>query len=239
MTNNHAIKIAGLTKSYNEKLVIDNIDLNIEVGRIFSLIGLNGQGKTSLIKSLLSLCSFDEGTISIFGTKSSDHLSRKEICYLPEKFQPSADLKGIEFLKFSAKLHSSNIDLSLLSDLCQKLDLTHTALQKKVNTYSKGMMQKLGLISVFLSNARLIILDEPMSGLDPKARKNLKNLIVEFSRSQDRTIFFTSHILSDIEEICDEVAIIHDTKIRYCGSIKDFIKNHSGKNFEEKFLNLL
>lgn len=239
MTNySKAIKIAGLSKSYHDKLVINNIDLEINPNQIFALIGLNGQGKTSLIKSLLNLVSFDSGHISIYGKSSIDPNSRKDICYLPEKFSPSSDLKGIEFLKFNCQLHKVNFDLKHLQELCHELDLKEESLLQKVTSYSKGMVQKLGLISVFLTNANLIILDEPMSGLDPKARKNLKDLLVKFAKNKGKTIFFTSHILSDIEEICSDMAIIHDTKIRYCGSVKDFSKN-KGKDFEEKFLNII
>ncbi len=239
MTSDHVVKITGLKKSYHEKLVIDNINLDIKTGQIFSLIGLNGQGKTSLIKSLLDLSSFDSGKVCVFGKDSSDPDSRLNLFYLPEKFQPSADLKGIEFLKFNCNLHGSKINLKKLKDLCKELDLKEIILHEKVTTYSKGMIQKLGLISAFLSDSDLIIFDEPMSGLDPKARKNLKDLMVGFCKNSNKTIFFTSHILSDIEEICSHVAILHDTKIRYSGEVKDFIKKYQGKSFEDKFLNLI
>ena len=233
------IEIVKLTKSYSEKLVIDNIDLKIKSGQIFALIGLNGQGKTSLIKSILDLSGFDSGNISMLGIDSLDPISRAKICYLPEKFQPSADLKGIEFIKFSLSLHNTKIDTDLLKILCKELDLDEAFLTKKVTTYSKGMVQKLGLISVFLSNCNLIILDEPMSGLDPKARKNFKNLMVRYIESEEKTIFFTSHILSDIEEICGDIAILHDKKIKYQGDVKDFCAKYEGKSFEDKFLNLI
>lgn len=233
------IDVVKLTKSYAEKLVINSIDLKVKSGQIFALIGLNGQGKTSLIKSILDLSGFDCGVISIFGVNSLDPSSRTKICYLPEKFQPCVDLKAIEFIKFSLSLHNTKIDPSLLKSLCEELDLDEALLTKKVTSYSKGMIQKLGLISVFLSNCDLVILDEPMSGLDPKARKNFKNLMARYVKSQEKTIFFTSHILSDIEEICGDIAILHDKKIKYQGEVKDFCTKYEGKSFEDKFLNLI
>ncbi len=239
MTSNYALSVVDLFKSYNDKLVIDGANLSLAKGKIHCLVGLNGQGKTSLIKCVLDLCSFDSGNINIFGKLSSNHESRSLVSYLPEKFSPSPDIKGIEFLKFSLSLNSKKIDLHNLDDLCNMFSLDQEALNRKVSTYSKGMVQKLGLISTFLVDAELVILDEPMSGLDVQSRRGLKSLMTQSSVSRKRTIFFTSHILSDVEEICDEVSILHKCKIRYSGSVRGFYTSGKDDNMEECFLNII
>ena len=123
MTSNYALSVVDLFKSYNEKLVIDGANLSLAKGKIHCLVGLNGQGKTSLIKCILDLCSFDSGVINIFGKPSRDHQSRSLISYLPEKFSPSPDIKGIEFLKFSLSLNNKKINLNDLNDLCNRFSL--------------------------------------------------------------------------------------------------------------------
>lgn len=239
MTDSYTISIDKLSKSYGKKLVIDDINISIKSGQIFALVGLNGQGKTSLIKSILDLCSIDSGTIKIFDIVASNHLARSDISYLPEKFSPAKDVKAIEFLKFNQKLSSKkDLDIDIVKKLCQQLALDYDALNKKITSYSKGMVQKLGLVASFMSDSKLLILDEPMSGLDPLARVNLRRVMQEYVANKNRTIIFTSHILSDIEKICQDVAILHNGKIRYSGSIGGLI---SGENlsFEEKFLQII
>ncbi len=239
MTDSNDILIDKLSKSYGKKLVIDDINLTIKSGQIFALVGLNGQGKTSLIKSILDLCSVDAGQIKIFDIIASDFRSRSSISYLPEKFSPAKDIKAIEFLKFNQELSSNkDLDLAAVAKLCQQLSLDYAMLDKRVTSYSKGMVQKLGLIASFISNSKLLIMDEPMSGLDPLARVNLKKVMQEYVADKNRTIIFTSHILSDIEQMCQDVAILHDGKIKYSGNIKDLMKNQK-INFEEKFLQII
>jgi ABC-2 type transport system ATP-binding protein len=241
MTDSPVITINRLSKSYGEKLVIDDISLTIGSGQIFALIGLNGQGKTSLIKSIIDLCSADSGNIKIFGLSSSDPNSRSKLTYLPEKFQPSRDLKAIEFLKFNHKLSGNNTDLdeNKIGLLCDQLKLERDMLRKKVTSFSKGMVQKLGLIATFSSNYELLILDEPMSGLDPLARFNLRKIMKDYVENGDRTIIFTSHILSDIESLCRDVAILHNKKIIYSGAIQKLLPQEKNITFEEKFLKII
>ena len=239
MTDSYAISIDKLSKSYGKKLVIDDIDISIKSGQIFALVGLNGQGKTSLIKSILDLCSVDSGTIKIFDTIASDHNARSGISYLPEKFSPAKDIKAIEFLQFNQKLNSKkNLDIAIVKKLCQQLALDFDLLNKKITSYSKGMVQKLGLIASFISDSKLLILDEPMSGLDPLARVNLRNVMQEYVADKNRTIIFTSHILADIEKICQDIAILHNGKIKYSGKIKGLISGED-LSFEEKFLQII
>lgn len=229
--------IQNLKKSFNEKIVLNDLNFEIKSDEIFGLIGLNGAGKTTMIKIVLDLLDSDSGNIKIFDTPSTQKIARKNLRYLPEKFQASSMLKGIEFLKifnnfddlYKPTKQELENEIFRLSDL---LDLDRKALNLKVSKYSKGMMQKLGLISTFLGKSKLVILDEPMSGLDPKARICLKNLLLE-SKKQNKSVFFSSHILSDIDEICDRIAVLYNGKIHFIGTPTE-LKNKNNEVFLEK-----
>jgi ABC-2 type transport system ATP-binding protein len=154
---------------------------------------------------------------------------------LPEKFQPSAHLKGEEFLKFVLDFYGKKPDMTRAKQICDNLDLRFEVLKQKVTKYSKGMVQKLGLLAVFLSDAELIILDEPMSGLDPKARIALKKELIAYKNS-GKTVFFSSHILSDMDEICDSIAVLNEAKIAYVGTPQGFKNKHSQDSLDKAFL---
>ena len=234
---NSPLKITNLQKLFGYNIIFDNINLELNNNEIFGLIGLNGAGKTTLIKTILDLLKADKGDISISGISSLSVDSRKNLKYLPEKFQASTLLKGIEFLEIFNNFNK-NKDKTILEnvyELADMLSLDRQALDKKVSKYSKGMMQKLGLISTFLDNSKLIILDEPMSGLDPSARNCLKNLLLKH-KNLNKTIFFSSHILSDIDEICDRIGILHNNKILFIGTPKELKEKHNQISLEKAFL---
>ncbi|MBL6784890.1 MAG: ABC transporter ATP-binding protein [Rickettsiales bacterium] len=233
--DNYALNIANLTKSYGDKTIIDSIDLNVEKGEILGLVGVNGIGKTTLIKIILDLLSFDNGDVKIFGKSNKDNNSRQNLSYLPEKFAPSQYLYGKEFLDISSQQFGKKFDIEKAKSIATKLDLAHDAFDLKIGKYSKGMGQKLGLISVFLSDANLLILDEPMSGLDPHVRIRLKELIKEY-KQENKTVFFSSHILSDIDEISNRIAVIHNKKIIFTGKPKDFKQKYKASTLEKAFL---
>ena len=231
------LKITNLQKLFGSNIVFDNINLELNNNEIFGLIGLNGAGKTTLIKTILDLLKADKGDISISGISSLSVDSRKNLKYLPEKFQASTLLKGIEFLEIFNNFNK-NKDKTILEnvyELVDMLSLDRQALNKKLSKYSKGMMQKLGLISTFLDNSKLIILDEPMSGLDPSARNCLKNLLLKH-KNLNKTIFFSSHILSNIDEICDRIGILHNNKILFIGTPKELKEKHNQISLEKAFL---
>lgn len=228
------LKIFEISKSFNNK-VLDQISFEVKPNEIFGFIGLNGIGKTTLIKIILDLLDQDNGEVEIFGVSRLLPEARKKVCYLPEKFQPSAHLKGQEFIKFVLGFYGRKFDEKKAHQICTDLDLRFEVLQQKVTKYSKGMTQKLGLLAVLLSEAELIILDEPMSGLDPKARIALKHKLLDYKKS-GRTVFFSSHILSDMDEICDSIAVLNDTKIVYQGTPKGFKDKHGQDNLDKAFL---
>ncbi len=234
------LKVRNLKKNFADKVVLDDIDLEIKKNEIFGLIGLNGAGKTTLIKIILDLLNADSGSVDVLGTNSSKPSSRKRLRYLPEKFQVSSMLKGLEFLKIfndfnkNAKIDKKQFEEEIFN-LADLLVLDRKALSLKVSKYSKGMMQKLGLISTFLGDSELVILDEPMSGLDPKARIYLKELLLK-SKSKNKSIFFSSHVLADIDEICDRIAILNNGKISFIGTPEELKKKHSQSSLEKAFL---
>jgi ABC-2 type transport system ATP-binding protein len=228
------LKISEISKSFN-KQVLDQISFEVQPNEIFGFIGLNGIGKTTLIKIILDLLDQDNGEVEIFGISRLLPKARQKLCYLPEKFQPSSHLKGEEFIKFVLSFYNKKFDAAKARQICENLDLPFEVLKKKVTKYSKGMTQKLGLVAVFLSEADLIILDEPMSGLDPKARIALKRELLAYKAS-GKTIFFSSHILSDMDEICDSIAVLNNCKIAYHGTPQGFKDKHKKDSLDKAFL---
>lgn len=229
------MEVSGLEKAYGNHTVLKDVSFALQPGEIFGLIGLNGAGKTTLIKILLDLCRADAGLATVFGTPSTQVAARKNLSYLPEKFTPSRYLQGREYLKLALAYYQQRLDIGRAREMAAKLDLNPDVLDRKVGGYSKGMGQKLGLLGAFLVNQPLMILDEPMSGLDPSARIHLKQAMLQ-AKSEGKTLFFSSHILADIDEICDRIAIIHDSKLIYLGTAANFKPTYQESSLERAFL---
>ena len=233
MTN--PIEIKNIFKSFGSKSVLNDINFEVKNNEIFGFVGLNGIGKTTLIKIIIDLLKADKGEITIMGQANLLPKARKNIAYLPEKFHPAPGLKGYEFLKFVLGFHDKKLDIKKAKEIAKILDLEEEALNIRISKYSKGMVQKLGLLGTFLSQANLAILDEPMSGLDPKARIALKEQLINYKK-EGNSIFFSSHILSDIDEICDRIAVLDKGQIVFIGTTKEFKKKHKEDNLEIAFL---
>lgn len=227
------LELKNISKKYNDKVVLSEVNLNIEEGEVFGLIGLNGIGKTTLIKIILNLIDADAGEGFICDKNIKIPESRENIFYLPEKFQPSQNLKVIEFIKIF--VDSKDFNLKKIEELCDYLSLDKASLNKKIGSLSKGMSQKIGLILSVLENKKLIILDEPMTGLDPKARIYLKSLLLKYKENK-KSVFFSSHILSDIEEICDRIGVLNNGKIVFIGTPKELKEKHQIDSLEKAFL---
>ena len=188
-----------------------------------------------MIKIILNLLPAEDGSINIFGKSHYDFEAKHSFAYLPEKFIPSPYLKGEEFLDLSIGYYRLKYDSNEAEKLCEELGLEKTVLKKRIGNYSKGMGQKLALIATFLTQAPLLILDEPMSGLDPSARIALKRKLLAYKEGGG-SVFFSSHILSDVEEICDKIGILSSGCLIFNGSSPAFIKKYKAKNLEEAFL---
>lgn len=222
--------VQDLDLSHEKKAIAQNINFSVKSGEIFGLIGLNGEGKTTLIKTILGLRKPDSGSVEL--NKKND------ISYLPEKFEPPAFLTGRQFIKFSLKLYGIALSDEKIDEQANNLSFDINFLDRDVAKYSKGMKQKIGLIAAILCKRDLTILDEPMSGLDPKARHEVKNMI-EYVRSDGRSIFFSSHILSDVTQLCDRIAILHNKNFVFTGNSEDFLKKGKSIDPEQAFLNLI
>lgn len=229
------LSVQNVSKSYGNHQVLDSISFDLEAGEIFGLVGLNGAGKTTLIKILLDLAAADAGKAMLFGQDSTTVKARERLSYLPEKFSPSRYLKGSEHLQLALSYYSKKLDSEKARAMAKNLDLDPDVLSRKVGSYSKGMGQKLGLIGAFMVDQPFMILDEPMSGLDPRARICLKEVMLEAKR-EGKTLFFSSHILSDIDEICDRIGVIHNSKLVYLGTAKAFKPTFGEESLERAFL---
>ncbi len=231
----HCLHISGLSVSFSGTNVLDAVDLDVRTGETFGLMGLNGAGKTTMIKCILGLRDQDSGEILINGKDKLEAESKAMLSYLPEKFEPPWFLTGMEFLHFCLSLYRRKMSDEAILEATESLALDPKALRRKMNTYSKGMRQKLGILGTLLTGCSLFILDEPMSGLDPRARALVKKMITDM-KHKDRTIFLSSHILADMDEICDRVAVLHGSKILYVGTPQDMKALTKTQNLEQAFL---
>jgi ABC-2 type transport system ATP-binding protein len=237
-TTESPLLVSQICKNFGTQKVLDTIAFSLEKGEIFGLIGLNGVGKTTLIKIILNLLNADSGACKIFGVPSNTVSAHSHLLYLPEKFQPSRYLTGYEYLDLSLSYYKKPFDQNKAKEFALQLDLAPEKLSVRVGSYSKGMGQKLGLLSAFMADVPLLILDEPMSGLDPSARIKLKALLLK-SKAEGKTIFFSSHILSDIDEICDRIGVIHARKLQYIGTPQQFKSLNGNVSLEQCFLNAI
>ena len=230
-----AVRFDQVRKNYGRQAVLQGIDLDIAPGMSLGLVGINGAGKTTLIKCLLDFCHVDSGAIEIFGTPHSDSRARTRLAFLPERFMPPYFLTGRDFLRYMLELDQRATDEGEVRAMFAALDLDAAALDQPVRSYSKGMTQKLGLAACLLAEPDLLILDEPMSGLDPLARARVKHLLRQL-RERGRTLFFTSHALSDVEDICEQMVVLHQGGLRFCGSPQELMRRYAGESVEQAFL---
>ena len=224
--------------SYDKLAVFNDLSLEVQPGEVFGLVGLNGVGKTTLIKAILTLVKPLAGRVSIFGGDNQAPGSRDGLAYLPEKFQPPQRLTGDEFLRFGLSFYGQPYSRAQTDAAAAGLGLNEGALTDRVNVYSKGMAQKLGLLTTFLTARPLLILDEPMSGLDPKARIQFKQM-VEDCRVEKRTVFMSSHILADLDEICDRVGILHGGGLLFVGTPEALRDKTAAPTLERAFLSVI
>ncbi len=227
-----------VTLRYGTHPVLDNVSLEVREGELFGLIGLNGVGKTSFLKIMLDLRMADSGTITINGVPSTNRIARRDVAYLPERFDPPLFMTGNDFIRFVAQMQGRDVNRTQAEDYAERLQLRPDALRARANTYSKGMRQKLGLIATILSGAPFLVLDEPMSGLDPLARVLVKDMLAGCHRD-GRTVFLSSHILADLDELCDRVAVLHDRQFQYIGTPAALRSQEQEKHLERAFLSLI
>jgi len=229
------VRFLGVSKRFGRAEVLRAIDLDVHSGECMGLAGVNGAGKTTLIKCLLDFCDLDSGAIEIHGTTHRHPQSRAHLAFLPERFTAPYFLTGREFIAMMMRLFGCRYGEERVRAMFAALDLEVAALDKPVRAYSKGMTQKLGLAACFLSQRDVYVLDEPMSGLDPKARDRAKDLLLNL-KSEGRTLLFTSHSLADVEEVCDRVTVLHGGTVAYAGPPRGLCERHGEASLERAFL---
>ena len=231
-----AIQCQNRRKSYGSHQVFRDVNLEVPAGSFYSLVGVNGSGKSTMIKAMLDLVSIEGGLIKLFGESHRKVSSRQQVAYLPDRFSPPAHLKCREFIQYMLALHSCTQDQEAIHATLDALELDREAVESSVGRLSKGMTQKLGLASCLLSRKSLLILDEPMSGLDPKARVLLKQQLTRL-KQQGVTLFFSSHVLADVDELADKMAVLHNNTIQYEGTAAEFKQKYNAGNLEDAYIN--
>ena len=231
------LKIEHLTKTFGEKKAVDDLSLHIAPGEIYGFIGHNGAGKTTTLKSVVGIQKFDEGEITVCGTsiKADPLTCKKQIAYIPDNPDLYEYMTGIKYLNFIADIFgiSSAERMERMHKYADIFELT-ADLAQPIASYSHGMKQKLAIISAWIHEPRLIIMDEPFVGLDPKAAHLLKGMMREVC-DNGGAIFFSTHVLEVAEKLCDKVAIIKAGKLIRSGTMEEVKGDDS---LEEVFLEL-
>jgi len=237
------IEITGVSKSYNRGLIkaVDDVSLTINNGEIFGFLGPNGAGKTTLLKMITGILNPDQGTIKINGQDiAAEPLAAKmEFGFVPDDPNIFGRLTGIEYLNFMADIYRvpTAFRLPRMQELLQRFDMA-AAVGDRMQSYSHGMKQKIVVIAALLHNPPVWILDEPMTGLDPRSAFDLKEMMREHADA-GKTVFFSTHVLDVAEKICDRLAIINKGKLIFTGSMEE-IHAHAQQNqtLENLFLEL-
>ena len=231
------LRIEHLTKKYDEYKAVDDLSLHIEAGQIYGFIGHNGAGKTTTLKSIAGILPFDEGDILIGGKSILSHPleCKKMMAYIPDNPDLYEYLSGIQYLNFIADIYQvSAMDRQeRIKKYADMLELT-ADLAQPISAYSHGRKQKLAVIAAFIHEPKLIIMDEPFVGLDPKASHLLKEMMKDLC-NQGGAIFFSTHVLEVAEKLCDRIAIIKQGQLVISGRTQDVTQNES---LEDVFLEL-
>jgi ABC-2 type transport system ATP-binding protein len=230
-----ALEFFGLSKRYGAIEAVSSLSLRVNPGETFGLVGENGAGKTTLIKCLLDFCAIDGGSISIFGVPSERTDARSRLAFLPERFVPPHYLTSRDFLHYMCRMYGRDFDLPECINMLTSLGLEPGVLARPVRSLSKGMIQKIGLAGCLLSARELLVLDEPTSGLDPRARALFKAAI-RSARTAGRTIFLTSHSLADVDEMCDQIGVMHQGALLYSGGPVQLKRQYDAISLEQAFL---
>ena len=231
------LKIEGLTKTFGDKTAVDNISLHVRPGELYGFIGHNGAGKSTTIKAICGLLTFDSGEITVCGhsIKKQPLEAKKNIAYLPDNPDLYEFLSGIKYLNFVSDVFRIPAEMrqSRIHKFADMFELTDD-LAQPISAYSHGMKQKLALIAALIHEPKLLIMDEPFVGLDPKASKSMKDAMRALT-AQGSAIFFSTHVLEVAEKLCDQIAIISHGRLAASGRMDAVLGNES---LEEVFFEL-
>ena len=231
------LKIEHLTKIYGDKRAVDDLSLEIKAGEIYGFIGHNGAGKTTTIKAVCGILGFEQGEIFIDGksVKKDPIACKKIIAYIPDNPDLYDYMTGMQFLNFAADIFEVDKDTrhQKIAEYAEKFELTND-LSQPLSAYSHGMKQKLAIISALIHSPKLIIMDEPFVGLDPKASHIVKQIMREMC-NKGCAIFFSTHVLEVAEKLCDKVAIIKQGRLVKSGTMEEV---RGDSSLESVFLEL-
>lgn len=233
MSNEFVLEINDIAKTFHTGFwrkkvhAVRSVSFSIQPGEIFGLVGPNGAGKSTTIKMLLGLVRPDRGEIRMFGEPIADVSLRNRIGYLPENPMLYEHLNAVELLGFYAGLFglTGQKKRERIEELLERVGLSH-ALDRPVAKFSKGMKQRAGIAQALINNPDLVILDEPQSGLDPIGRREIRDLVLDLRRS-GKTILFCSHILPEVQDICDRVAVMHHGEVKNIGFLHELVSSET------------
>lgn len=232
------LQIKNLVKNYGDKEVLKGIDINVEDGKIFGFIGHNGSGKTTTIKAIVGIHDFNDGEILINGMsiKKNPLECKRIMAYIPDNPDLYENLKAIEYLYFLANIYQMDKNKAdeRIEQLAKEMEIKEN-LGDKIKALSHGMKQKVALIGALMHEPKLLVLDEPFVGLDPKASYILKQKMKELC-ANGSSIFFSTHVLEVAQKLCDSVAILKDGKIAICDKTEKILAQ--GQTLEELFLEI-
>ena len=231
MQQETVIEIRNLTKIYRDfwgrkkVTAVKSLSLDIRKGEVFGLLGPNGSGKTTTLKLLLGLLFPTEGSIKVLGKPASDVEKNERIGYLPEESYLYRFLNAEETLDFYGRLFNmpSSVRKKRAKELIERVGLT-AARKRALKEYSKGMTRRIGLAQALINDPDLILLDEPTSGLDPIGTRDMKDLILEL-KDQGKTVVMCSHLLADVQDVCDRIAILYSGDLKVMGDVNDLLKS--------------
>ena len=227
------LQIAALAKRYGAHTALHPLDLEIGRGDCLALVGGNGAGKSTLLKCLCDLIQPASGTVRIFGLPYAQ--ARRWLGYLPERFLPPPHLTGWEFLRFMQELQGLPWRQQAADELLRDLELTTEALQRPVGSLSKGMGQKLGLVAVLLMEKPLLLLDEPLSGLDPLARARVRALLTRYCQA-GRSVLFSTHQFEGLEKVADRILLLHAGSQHFLGRGEELLAQTQCSSLDEAYL---
>ena len=215
----NTVRLSSVTKYYGKFKGIEDINISVKKGEIFGLLGTNGAGKTTILRLIMGLIKPTNGTISIFGSDLISSVEKTKIGYLQGDYSTYNGMKVKDLLYFIKKIRNTNVDNS--DNLSERFSLNK---ERKIGELSKGNKQKLGIVQAFMSDPELLLLDEPTSGLDPMMQQEFQNLILE-TKESGKTIIMSSHIITEIENTCNRVAIVQEGNLISTENVSNITKN--------------
>ncbi len=233
---NSALSVSNLSYSIAGLDILKALSLEVAEHQYYAIAGINGAGNSTLIRLVLDLIRpAAGGSIRIFGADNRARECRERLAYLPEKFDIKRNITGRQYLDFISAVYRLKNRPAGYAGLAERLDFAPDRLDTRVGGYSKGMVQKLGLLSCFMLERPLLILDEPLSGLDPRARYHFKQ-VMRAEREAGRTVLYSTHMLADAEELCDQFSILHDGELKFQGTPAACLRDYGATTLEQAYM---